>query len=197
VISMRPIGREQRVLVIGGGFVLALVVLGRGVPTLLRWHAESRSTVSELRGQVARADQLVGTATAVRDSATMRGRRLIALAPLLLDGTTSSAATATLASLVSGAAAKANIRLGSLQLAVDSSHDDTFARVSVRGNATGDVRGLSSLLTQLERGPTLLAVRELSIFQSDPTTPSDQIETLQMEFVIEGLSLAPHAGAHK
>jgi hypothetical protein len=194
---MQPVNREQRVLLIGGGIVLALIVLGRGIPALLRWHAESRSTVSELRGQVARATQLVGTATAVRDSATMRGHRLIALAPLLLDGTTSSAATATLASLVSGAAAKANIRLGSLQLAVDSSHGGTFTRISVHGNATGDIRGLSALLTQLERGPTLLAVRQLSIFQSDPTTPPDQAETLQVEFVIEGLSLAPHRGADK
>jgi hypothetical protein len=197
MMSMRPVNREQRVLVIGGGIVLALVVLGRGIPTVLRWHEDSRSTVSDLRGQVARATQLVGRATAIRDSTTVRGRRLIAIAPLLLDGTTSSAATATLASLVSGAAAKANLRLGSLQLAVDSSHHDTFARVSVRGKATGDIRGVSSLLTQLERGPTLLAVRELSIFQSDPASPSDQVETLQVEFVIEGMSLATHGGGDK
>lgn len=197
MISLRHARREQRALAMGGAIVLALAVLGRGLPALIRWDGQSRVATRDVREQSARADQLITKAVAVRDSATMRGRQLIALAPLLLDGGSSSTASATLAGLVSGAAAKANVRLGSLRLAVDTSAHGVFARISVRGDGTGDVRGVSMLFSELERGPTLLAVRELSISQPDPTAPSDQIETLRVEFIVEGLSLAPHSGSGK
>jgi len=167
----------------------AFAAVGLGVPPLLRWESESRSAAQELRSERTRAEQQIARATAIRDSATMRGRQLIALGPLLLEGDSPSSAAATLAGLVSGAAAKSNVRIGSLQLAVDSAGPSVFLRVSVRGDLTGDVRGLSAMLAALERGPALLSVQELSISQPDVSAPSDHVETLQSQFVVEGLML--------
>jgi hypothetical protein len=60
-----------------------------------------------------------------------------------------------------------------------------FAPVSVRIDATADVRGLTNLLTRLERGPTLLVVRALSITQPEPNA---EMEALAVELTVEGLS---------
>jgi Type II secretion system (T2SS), protein M subtype b len=189
-----PILRSLRTVGISLG---AFAAVGLGVPPLLRWESESQSAAQELRSERTRAEQQIARATAIRDSATMRGRQLIALGPLLLEGDSPSSAAATLAGLVSAAAAKSNVRIGSLQLTVDSAGAGVFLRVSVRGDLTGDVRGVSAMLAALERGPVLLSVRELSISQPDVSAPSDHVETLQSEFVVEGLMLDVRRASRK
>ena len=51
------------------------------------------------------------------------------------------------------------------------------------------------MLTALEGGATLLAIRDLSITQPEPAAPSDHAEALRLEMTIEGLMLRP-TGAH-
>jgi hypothetical protein len=139
------------------------------------------------------AERSVASREALRDSMRVRAARFLALAPALLDGSSTAAASATLASLISGAAATADAKLGAVHARVDTSRraGSTFARVSARADLTADVRGLSRFLLALERGPTLLAIRELSVTQPEPGAGADRPEMLRVELVVDGLALAP------
>jgi hypothetical protein len=60
-------------------------------------------------------------------------------------------------------------------------------------DVTGDIRGVMAMLASLERGPTLLAVRSLSISQPDLTAGDDRVEALHVEIDVEGLMFNPKA----
>ena len=87
------------------------------------------------------------------------------------------------------------MRLGAVQIRPDTAGSETFTRISVRADAMGDVAGVTKMLATLERGPTLLAVRSLSIDQSEPAATSDRMESLRVSIVVEGLMLSPRAAA--
>jgi hypothetical protein len=142
-----------------------------------------------------RAELSVRGARSLTDTMQARTARFLALAPALIDGTTTATAAATLASLLSGAAATAGAKLGSVQVraddgARDSSGTRSFPRVSVRASLTADVRGLAKLLVALERGPTFLNIEELAVTQPEPDADGSRPEVLQVELVIGGLALA-------
>jgi hypothetical protein len=174
------------VLIIG-----AIISVSRSLPAWLAWQREARASAAEVQTELAHARAGAAARKAVHDSLAARGQRLLALAPALLSGDSPASAAATLAALVSGAAAQANVRLGAVQVRPDSVALGAFTRVAVRASATGDVTGVTQMLLSLERGPTLLAVRELSITQPEPTAPADRAEALRLEFLVEGLMLNP------
>lgn len=181
--------RERRVLLAGGGLIAALLLAVRGIPAWKRWDADARAGAAEQMQAAARAAADVRGLSVLEDSVTARQARLVALAPRVLDGATPAAAGATLASLVSGAAARSGVSLGTVQVLGDTAAQGTFARVAVHGDATGDLAGISALLARLEEGPELLAVREISITQPEPGGPADRAESLRLEFTVEGLAL--------
>jgi Type II secretion system (T2SS), protein M subtype b len=189
-VSRLPLSRrDRRALLMGVGGVLGLIAAARGIPAWLQWQREARASAAERLTELASAESSLRNEPAVRDSLAASARRMLALAPSLLSGDTPAAAGATLAGLVSGAAAQASTRLGALQVRADSMSHGTFTRIAVMGNATGDVQGVAELLSALEHGPTLLAVRELSVSQTDPAAPVDRMEVLHVDFAVEGLML--------
>ena len=183
--------RDRRALV--GGAIVMLVMLGsaRALPALIARQREIRAEDVEARDMLARERGLIARADQSRESTLVRGHRMIALAPAILVGDSPNAAGATLAALLSGAAAVSNIRLGTVQLRADSLSHEAFTRVGARVVATGDVRGVLRMLDVLDRGPTLLAVRSVAITQPDPAAGDDRIEALHVELEIEGLMLNP------
>lgn len=188
--------RDRRALSLGGLTIVAAVLFARGVPTLRAWSDASVRSAREVVREAAHAEASVRSAAALRDTMQARSARLVALAPALLDGASLTAAGATLASLVSGAAATADAKLESAQLRTDSAArasssgaPRTFARVSVRASLTADVRGLASFLLALERGPTLLVIDELAVTQPDPGSDGTRPEMLHVEVVVAGLAL--------
>ena len=188
--------RDRRALSFGAIAILVAVAVARGVPAIAAWSATSVVSAREVVAEAERAGRSVTGARALTDTMSARSARFVALAPLLLDGSSAAMAGATLASLVSGAAAASNAKLGSVQVgpgavAGDSSGKvrNTFARVSVRASLTADVRGLSQFLLALERGPTLLAVEEMSITQPEPAAERSRPEILQVDLVVAGLAL--------
>lgn len=184
--------RDQRVLVLGASAIAVMIAGVRGVPALQRWSAASVASAREVVSEADNAERSVRGGEALGDSMRARGARFLALAPALLDGSSTAAASATLASLISGAAATADAKLGAVHVRLDTAGGgrSTFARVSARADLTADVRGLSRFLLALERGPTLLAIRELSVTQPEPGASSDRPEQLRIELVIDGLALA-------
>jgi hypothetical protein len=184
--------RERRVVAVGALAVVVALGVGRGLPA---WRAWKSAAVASAALQTERAVDAEASVRGLRariDTVEARQRRLGELAPALLDGTTPAAAGASLAALVSGAAARSGVRLNSVQVAQDSaSAGRTFLRVSLHADATGDVAGVSKMLSLLEGGPELLAIREMSISQPDPVGQGP--EQLHAELTIEGLALAAAA----
>jgi hypothetical protein len=189
--------RDRRVLATGILTIGAIISASHGIPAWLAWQREARASAMEVETELAHARAGAAARKVVHDSLAARGQRLLALAPALLSGDSPSSAAATLAGLLSGAAAQASVRLGAVQVRPDSVYRGAFTRVAVRANATGDINGVTQMLLALERGPTLLAIRELSITQPEPGASADRAEALRLELLVEGLMLNPKPGSVK
>ena len=188
---LRVAARDRRALLIGALGVLAVLALSRGVPMYAGWLEESIAERREAQAEVAHGRALISHADAARESTIVRGRRLIGAAPAILIGETVNAAGATLAGILSGAAAQSGVKLGTVQLRSDSLSHGAFTRVGARVDATGDIRGVMQMLALLETGPTLLRVRSFGIAQSDVSAGDDRTEALHVEIETEGLMLNP------
>jgi hypothetical protein len=191
---MRLSPREARGLAVGAIAISGILFSFRILPAWRQWDADARDSAVDMRDEVERARAGVRRLPAALDSIESRNERIVALAPLLVPGTSRSAAAASLASLVSGAASRAHVELGAVQIRPDSAGSGTFTRVAVRGDATGDLPGLLRMLTELEVGRELLHVREFSITQPSAGGPAEQPEALRLEFTVEGLARV-HAAA--
>jgi hypothetical protein len=178
-------------LLVGAVTVFTMVALSRGLPAWSSWQRRVREDARVSRTEAARAQALLGIGRAVEDSLAVRDERFVALAPKLLGGESPAAAGATLAGLVSGAAASSGVRVGAVQIRPDTTSTGAFTRVSVRADATGDIRGVTKLLSTLERGPALLAIRSFSIDQPEPAASSDRMEALRVTLEVEGLMVTP------
>ena len=183
--------RDQRVLVAGIVVIVTLLAVARGIPMVRQWQSDSRESADALIQEEARMRLTIARAPLTRDSLAARQRRFIALAPLLLRGETPAMGSAVLASLVSTAATAASVRLGPLQVHSDTAARGVFSRIGVRAEVTGDVRGVGAFLSILERGPTLVAVRELTISQLEPAAAPDRAEVLHVTVGAEALMLTP------
>ena len=188
---LRVAARDRRALLIGVLGVFAALALSRGAPMYAGWLEESIAERREAQAEVAHGRALISHADAARESTIVRGRRLIGVAPAILIGETVNAAGATLAGILSGAAAQSGVKLGTVQLRSDSLSHGAFTRVGARVDATGDIRGVMQMLALLETGPTLLRVRSFGIAQSDVSAGDDRTEALHVEIETEGLMLNP------
>lgn len=187
--------RDRRALVVGVISISALVILSRGLPAWRGWRRAAHEGAIAATTDLGRARSLLSMSSAISDSLAARNDRFLALAPALLGGESPAAAGATLAGLVSGAAATSGVRLGAVQIRPDTASSATFTRISVRADATSDISGVTKMLATLERGPTLLAIRSISIDQSEPAATSDRMEALRVTIVVEGLMLSPRSVA--
>jgi hypothetical protein len=169
---------------------MMVVLLGvtRVWPALLAWEREARGAAQESATELARAQESVERLAATRDTLIVRRQRLAAAATGVLEGESLALAAGALSALLADMAADAGVRLGAVQLRPDSASDSRYARVAVSVDATGDVRGVTALLSAIEGDSTLLVVRSLSISQPEPAAPSDRPELLRVELVVEGVA---------
>lgn len=185
--------RDRRTLITGTVVIVLLVLLGRGLPAWRRWDADVRASAAEMAAEAAHAEQTVRLLAPALDSLQARRARLVALGRGVLEGESTAASGAALASLVSGAAARAGVQIGSVQVRPDTAGAGTFMRIGVRADGTGDLPAITRLLALLEGAPELLAVRALSITQPAPGGPAEQPEALRLEISVEGLALVDAA----
>jgi Type II secretion system (T2SS), protein M subtype b len=192
-------GGDRRTLAVGATVIAGLVLLAKGGPAWRVWQQDTAAGATELAADALRSDAEIAAYPALHDSLRERAARLRSLTPSVLPGDDPASAAATLATIISDAASDAGVKLGTVQPRVDSEPHSlggdrtapppTFARVSARADAAGDVVALTQFLADLEHGPALLWVRELSITQPDPAAPSSRIETLHAELTVAGLAL--------
>jgi hypothetical protein len=185
---MRLARRDHRALVVGGVVMLSTLVVGRALPLWNGWVADARDRAWQAETRASRLRRLVVERDILASAAREAGRRYDELTPRLLEGSNAATVGASLLAIVSELAARSGLQLGSLQSTADSAGKE-FVRVAVRGEATGDVRGVGVFLEALEGAPFLIGVRELAIDQPEPAAPDDQAEALRIQLVVEGLGL--------
>ena len=186
--------RDRRTLLVGVSVVASLVVLSKGIPAWRDWVAQARAGAIEQTRAATDADFALAHAKAMRDTLVARNARYVALAPALIAGATPAEASATLASLVSGAASVAGVKLGAVQLRApaDTGARHTFVRIGVHADVVGDIAGVTALLASLEHGAVRLRVRDFTVTQPDAASPGDRVEALRAELTVEGLAMARH-----
>jgi uncharacterized protein with GYD domain len=192
-MTVRLRARDQRTAMVGSAFIV-LALAGRHViPAVAAWNAAQLSSAAEDRlrvgeGRAARLDL-----PRLRDSTRARRLRLDALDTMLLAAATPVEAAAALASTLEDIADSAPVRVASLQIRVDSARRG-FARVGVRISGAADVRGLADFLSVVEGDdPPWMAVRELSVTQSDPAATPNKPEALHVDLLVEALAIMRRA----
>lgn len=180
--------RDRRAAAVGVVVTAVTLLLGRGLPLWKRWVDEERDRAWQTQATAARMRALAASRSRLALMVAAASKDYLALAPHLLGADTPPTAGATLLAMVSNAAVGAGLQIGSIQSTGDSAGVH-FARVAVRGEASGDVEGLTTFLEALETGPVITGVRELSVDQPEPGAPNDQSEALRIQFVVEGIAL--------
>lgn len=180
--------RDKRALRIAAAFCTALLT-ARVLPVVLLWR---RSEMERARLQVAElssAREQSKHAGLMRDSLAARHVLLAGMDSAFIRPRGDNSPGAELVEFLTDAAEKTNILVSSITIesASDSAAKATLGRVRVRASLSGDLAGIARLITIVERPPRLVAVRQLSITQRDPSTPHNKDESLEAEIAIEGL----------
>lgn len=180
--------RDQRVLAVGVGAVLIIVLSAQGVPRIIEYTSARERQANAAIARATRAEQAIHRAGRTHSTLRLVRAGLATYDSALVEGTTSSAASARLSSLISEAVDGTDARLGSVTLGVDSSASrGKLARVTARASLSGELFSIALVLQALEEGPHLLAVRELSLTQPQPVASPTQVEIMQAEIMVEGL----------
>ncbi len=178
--------RDRRALAAGAATIALLLVVGRAWPAWRHWQGVAELGSERAQLDVERQEGLVRVRRALHDSLVSRAQRIGAAATVWLGGDSPAAGAASLAALVSDAATRADVTIGSLSISTDSIGSGPLVRVRVRANASGDISGVAALLAALEHGPARLQVRALSIQSPDVAAPGDRAEVLQADLIVEG-----------
>jgi hypothetical protein len=185
--------RDRRAVVGGGAVVLAALLLLRALPWAVRSVTTLRVRVREQQASLTRAEEVLAREPAIHDSLTQVLGRIVALAPRLVDGGTSAQAQAGLASLVSLAASRHQLKVVRLDPLPDSTGGRSpFTRVALHAELEGDIAGLTRLLRDVETSDPLLTVMSLSVLAPAPAVPHTA-EALRLELDMAGLYLAREA----
>jgi hypothetical protein len=181
--------RDRRALLVGAGAILSAVFLLRVLPWAVRTVATLRAEAADRVQTVARANEVLAGAAAVRDSLAQTLGAVVALAPRLVEGRSAADAQASLSGLVSLAASRHALRIVRLDPLPDSSGDGVFNRVAVHVELEGDVAGLTRFLRTIETGDPLLTLQALSVQATDLAGRPNAPERLKIEATIAGLYL--------
>jgi hypothetical protein len=192
MIEFRFGARDRKVALVGAVVVVSLLLIGRGAPAWYRWRSNAAASTNVVLADVLEATGSVNRRLDV-DAANRRAElQRMAVSPAFVNGSGVATAAANLASIVGDAATASGMHVGALQASGDSavSRSGGVARVRVRGDATGDVTGVTQFLAALEGGVPLIAVREVSLTQADANASASagQPESLRVEFVVEALA---------
>ena len=185
---MLPRAQDRRALGAGVLVIGSMLLVGRGVPAWLQWEQSQRLAVQESHQRLRRAQSAIRAHRAIL---TMRGQlagRLDSLSSAHLQATSATMACAALAAMLSDLGDASAIRVTSISVRPDAATKAAFTRIAVRVSATGDVEGLADYLRGIESSAQMLAVRELSVAQTDPTAPDSRAESLRFEILVEALA---------
>ena len=181
--------RERALVAVGAVAIGASWIVIDLFPRWRAWRAEARSYLENVEQAAAESATLLRALPQVIDSLTMRGEALGARMGDYVIESSSEAAGAQLASIISDAAASADVRLDVTSVSADSVTDHGIATLRTVVRGAGDTRGLVTWLVGLEAGTPLLRVERLSLTQPDAGAGLEQPEELSFELTLVGLHL--------
>lgn len=152
-----------------------MLLLVRWMPTILELRRALMARDRDVIAHAQHMDDVIRELPIVRDSLVARRLRLARLDSAALDGATTAVGAASLAEMLTDAAAMAKAELGPVQLVskpLDSMNREGLTRVSVRASMSGNTEAVLTFLAILEQGPTLVNVRELTIERGVAQQPS-------------------------
>jgi hypothetical protein len=179
--------RDRRTLAIGIVACGSIVGAGRGVPRLRAWETTRLASAAEAEQRLAVSSAAAGMAASIEGSADRARHQAAAASSALISGATPAAAAATLAVFLSDRADSAGVAITSENVKADTAFTYGFARARVRLAASADVRGLTRFLARIEGSAHMLAIREMTLSQTDPGAADDRPESLRIELVVEAL----------
>ncbi len=179
---------DRRTLLVGAVIVATILLLGRGLPRVRAWEASGLAAAAAAERAVGYARRTVALDAAIQSAAAIEERIQATAAPALFPGQTPDEAAAGLIRLLGEEADAAGVRITSNAVRADTMFEEAYAIIAARVIATTDVRGLAEWLHQLERGPMLLRVRELTVTQPDPAADDRMPESLNISALVEGLA---------
>lgn len=164
-----------------------MLLVGKVIPAVIASRRATSSQLRTARSELTQDSEVVARRGVVTKSLDDITTTFFGLAPAFLKGDAASQGAATLASVVSDAADANGVHLSSLQPGVDSSAHTLVVPVVVHVSGTGDIRGVSGMLRDLESGVPLVEIRQVMIAQPDPAAPPERMEALHVEFTVRGL----------
>jgi hypothetical protein len=181
------ISKDARTLLIGVACVSTMLLVGKVIPAVIASHRANATQLRMIRGELAQDRQIVDRRNEIARSLDATATAFLGMAPAFLKGNAPSQGAAMLASVVADAADANGVHLSSLQPVADTSRHTLVVPVSVHTSGTGDIRGISGMLRDLESGVPVVEVQQLMIAQPDPTAPADHMEMLHVELTVRGL----------
>jgi hypothetical protein len=181
--------RERRTIAIAGAVLGAALLLAYGIlPYARRWSARE-DLIATRAEQVARLRWLAEHEPELRRAAAERIARAGSVErPRLLAGRSPALAASALQTLVQGYADESGVTVRELNVAgaPDSSSSAGAEAIPATVSAIGDIWGVSSFVSRLQNGTTLIDIREISMSPN----PALRGELLQLSIVLR----APYGG---
>lgn len=181
------VSSDMRTLLVGIICVVTILGVGKGIPFLMSSHHATIARLRMVQDELAQDRQIISGRSAVLRSLDETATTFLGLSPAFLKGSSPSQAAADLGSVVADAADANGVHVSSIQPEIDSTAHTLIVPIIVRVTGTGDVRGVSGMLRDLESSVPLIDVRQATIAQPEPTALSDRMEALHIELTVRGL----------
>lgn len=178
--------RDRRALLVGGVVVAGALLVLRVLPWSVRTAFAAAARLRERATLLAHAQEELGNAAVLRDSAAVVTQALVGLAPKLLNGTSATEAGADLSAQLNLIASRSNAKLEQVDVLPDSARAGRLARARVHVAFETDIRGLMHVLHLIAAGSAALVVHELRISAPDPASSGRLPEVLKIEMTIGG-----------
>ena len=181
--------RDRRALLIGGGVVLAALLVVRGIPMYHSAIADTRERLAAEREALSRERAAVTAARRNPQLQHIADSAMRAMAPRLFTGRDDVMASAELVTYLGDLARQSRVLLqdASTRPATTSQSGVRTLRVEIR--AESDLRGVLTFLQALERGGKLVRVDRIDISKTVHGLNDAGMEALSVAASISGFAL--------
>jgi hypothetical protein len=179
--------RERRTIAIAASVLAAALIVVYGIlPFARRWSAREE-LIAIRASQIARLEWLAKHESQLQSAAALRIANVGSVErPRTLSARSTALAASALQTLVQGYADEAGVTVRELNVAGAPDSVSTSQAIPATVSAVSDIFGLSSFLSRVQNGTTLIDIREITISPN----PALRGELLQFSVVLR----APYAG---
>ncbi|MBI3636540.1 MAG: type 4a pilus biogenesis protein PilO [Candidatus Rokubacteria bacterium] len=174
------LSRRERLLV-GGGILLAVVVLGwEGfVQPLLDRDRLAEETVPVREQLLQRRQALVARRATIAKELETTNERITEMSKRFLTAATPAVAASELQNLVKSVAAEVKTEIRSERI-LPTAERGELLEIPIEIAVSGEIRELVELLSRLEKTPKMLAIQDLRIRVVNVSQPKDLLATITL-----------------